>query len=60
MPPISRNGSMTSAITTMPRPPNHCSMARQRRTPGGRSSRPVNTEAPVGVSPDAASKNASV
>ena len=50
---------MTSAMTTMPSPPNHCSMARQRSTPGGRWSRWVNTEAPVVVSPEAASKNAS-
>ena len=36
MPPTRRNGSMTSAITTMPTPPIHCRMERHSNMPGGR------------------------
>ena len=44
----------------MPMPPNQCSACRQRLIDGGRLSRPLSTVEPVVVSPDTASKYASV
>ena len=48
------------ASTMMPRPPYQCSAWRQRLMAGGRVSNPLRTVAPVVVSPDIDSKNASV
>ena len=44
----------------IPTPPSHCSIPRQSLIPSGSASSPLNTVAPVVVSPDIASKNASV
>jgi hypothetical protein len=59
MPPTRRKGRMRIAIRTMPTPPIHCSSERQRRIPGGRSSRPLSTVEPVVVRPEIVSKKAS-
>ena len=45
---------------TIPTPPSHCSSDRHNRMPGGAWSNPRITVEPVVVSPDMASKNASV
>src|SRR5262249_17241501 len=58
MRPSRSSGSTATAMTMMPRPPNHCSAARQKFSDGGSSSRPLSTVEPVVVSPDIASKNA--
>ena len=60
MPPTLSAGRKIIATTTMPRPPNHCSMPRQSRVPAGRWSRPTNTVEPVVVIADIASNSASV
>ena len=60
MPPTRSVGRNAIATTTMPTPPNHCSIARQRCVPAGRLSGSVKTLLPVVVMPDIASKSASV
>ena len=60
MPPMRSIGRTAMAITMMPMPPSHCRMPRHRRIPGGAVSSPVITVAPVVVTPDIASKKASV
>ena len=60
MPPVRSQGRMAIAITTMPTPPSQFSSARQSRMLCGISSRPISTVEPVVVTPDMASKKASV
>ena len=60
IPPTRSMGRIETAMTTTPRPPSHCSMERHIRTPGGWSSSPLITVAPVVVMPLIASKKASV
>ena len=60
MPPICSIGKTDTAITIIPSPPSHCRMPRQSNMPGGMKSKPVITVAPVVVSPEIDSKNASV
>ena len=60
MPPTPSSGSTASAMTMMPRPPNHSSAWRQKFSDGGSWSRPVSTVEPVVVRPDMASKKAPV
>jgi hypothetical protein len=60
IPPIRSSGRNTMATTMIPTPPNHCSIPRHSNSPRGSPSRPEKTVAPVVVSPDMASKNASV
>ena len=60
MPPTRKIGNSAMEIKMMPMPPSHCSMARQIRMPGGSTSRSAITVAPVVVTPDIASKKASV
>lgn len=59
MPPTRSSGRNTIATTMMPTPPNHCSIERHKRSPGGRSSSRTKTVEPVVVMPDIASKMAS-
>ncbi len=58
MPPILRNGRMSSASAIMPRPPIHWIVERQRSSVGGCVSRLVMTVEPVVVIPDTISKYA--
>ena len=60
MPPMRRNGRMATAMTMMPTPPNQIRMVRHHRMPAGNFSKPTRTVAPVPVTPDMASKKASV
>ena len=60
MPPTLSSGKNTIATTMIPTPPSHCRIPRQSKIPLGRSSRPDSTVEPVVVSPDIASKKASV
>lgn len=60
IPPTPIMGSTAMAMTTIPKPPSHCKMARHSKIPGGAWSRPVMTVEPVVVMPDMASKKASV
>src|ERR1700733_1223578 len=60
MPPTPTSGRTASAMTIMPRLPNHWSEARQKSSEGGRCSRSVNTVDPVVVRPDIVSKKARV
>ncbi len=59
MPPTPSSGRNTIATTTIPTPPNHCSMPRHKSTPCDMSSSPTITVDPVVVMPDIASKYAS-
>ncbi|OGB94338.1 MAG: hypothetical protein A3G82_14935 [Burkholderiales bacterium RIFCSPLOWO2_12_FULL_67_210] len=60
LPPTPSMGRIATASTRMPMPPSHCRKQRQRlMEPGSRSS-PTSTVAPVVVSPEMASKYASV
>jgi hypothetical protein len=60
MPPTPNSGKTARAMTMIPRPPNHWSVARQNSREGGRCSRSVNTVEPVVVRPDIVSKKARV
>ena len=60
MPPTLSMGMTAMAMTMMPTPPSHCRSARHISIPGGAWSSPVITVEPVVVSPDMASKKASV
>ena len=60
IPPICSIGMTATAITIIPSPPNHCSIALHSNIPAGISLSPVMTVAPVVVSPDIDSKKASV
>ena len=60
MPPMRSKGKIPSAMTIMPAPPNQCNMARHSSIPRGWVDKSPITVAPMVVSPDIASKNASV
>ena len=53
-------GASASTIKTMPKPPNHCIIERQRSTEAGSAATQSNTVAPVDVSPLIDSKTARV
>ena len=60
IPPIFNKGRIAKAITIIPSPPTQWSMALHNKMPRGILSSPEITVAPIVVSPDMASKNASV
>ncbi len=60
MPPTPSIGRIATTSTMMPMPPYQLRAWRQRLTEGGRWSSPTRTVAPVVLSPDIVSKNASV
>ena len=60
VPPTPNIGRIATASTMIPMPPSQLSICRQKFIDGASVSKLVMTVAPVVVSPDIASKNASV